>query len=98
MSTATLLKPQAARAVDGDPVSRFELIDGVELELPPMSIYSDEVSARFLEGLTVHLTGTTLGRAYGEILYRLPPKQDRNRRPDVSFVSYNRWPKDRPYP
>jgi Uma2 family endonuclease len=35
-----------------------------------------------------------------EMLYRLPLAADRsrNRRPDVAFVTFDRWPEDRPMP
>jgi Uma2 family endonuclease len=32
-----------------------------------------------------------------EILFRLPLDSERNRRPDVAFVSSQRWPLDRPF-
>jgi Uma2 family endonuclease len=38
------------------------------------------------------------GRPYPEMLFRLPLNGSRNRRPDVAFVTFERWPKDRVMP
>ena len=45
-------------------------------------------------------TTTNLGEVVGEVLFRLPLEEDagRNRRPDVAYVSFDRWPADRPMP
>ena len=39
-----------------------------------------------------------LGRAITEALFHLPAPINRDRRPDVALVSYERWAKDRPLP
>ena len=38
------------------------------------------------------------GRSYGEMLIRMPSPIDRDRRPDVIFVSYARWSKGKKLP
>ena len=48
--------------------------------------------------LGVFLETTELGTAQHEVLFRLALPKDRNRIPDVAFTSYERWPKDRPFP
>src|ERR1019366_4653165 len=39
-----------------------------------------------------------LGRAVAEGLFHMPAPVNRDRRPDVAFVSYQRWPKTRSVP
>src|ERR1700709_1460727 len=39
-----------------------------------------------------------IGEACIEVLFKLPLAKDRNRKPDVAFVSYARWPKYQPFP
>ncbi len=48
--------------------------------------------------LSGHLFNQTKasGRIATEGLFRLPLPVDRNRRPDIAFVSFDRWPQDRP--
>ena len=81
-----------------DPDARFEIIDGVQVELPPISAYSAEVGNRIYRKLGQFLDKNDLGQTQHEVLFRLPLPRDRNRIPDVAFTSYERWPRDRPFP
>jgi Uma2 family endonuclease len=65
----------------------FEIIDGQQVELPPMSILASRVSTNLTIQLGHHLLGNPIGEALMETLIRLPLPVDRNRRPDVAFVS-----------
>jgi len=38
------------------------------------------------------------GRVVGEVLFRIDHVLDLERRPDLAFVSYDRWPAARPVP
>jgi Uma2 family endonuclease len=76
----------------------FEIIDGVRVEIPPMSADSQALASDLACYLTIHGIEQNLGKAYTEILFRLPLKRDRNRKPDVAFVPYSRWAKNRPIP
>jgi len=96
--SATLLESRNQHDLLGDPMGRCEIIDGVEVELPPMSVYSSEVGNRVFQKLSVFLEGSELGQAQHEVLFRLALPKDRNRIPDVAFTSYKRWPQDRPFP
>jgi Uma2 family endonuclease len=77
---------------------RFEIVDGKEIEVPPMSVYSDEVGIRIFRKLSAFLDQNDIGQPQHEVLFRLPLPEERNRIPDVSFTSYERWPKDRLFP
>jgi Uma2 family endonuclease len=83
-----------------DPENRdlYEIIDGERKELPPMSAYAVLVACRLFQELAIFVHTSALGQPVAEMLFRLPVNGSRNRRTDVAFVSYARWPKDRPVP
>ena len=74
----------------------FEIIDGKKVDLPAMSIFSSFVASDLIRHLGNFATEHKLGRVIGEALFDLPFVFGRMRRPDVAFVSYNRWGEDRP--
>ncbi len=98
--SSVLREPVAAPIVVGDTGEEalYEIIDGQRVELPPMSAYASRVASRLGSGLNRFAGEHDLGEAVTEVLFRLPLETSRNRRPDVAFVSYQRWPKDRPQP
>ena len=98
MTTAVLEEPAVRRSVWIDPDSRFEIIDGREVEVPPMSAYSNEVGNRIFRRLSVFLDQNEIGEAQLGALFHLKLPKDRSRIPDVAFISYERWPKNRPFP
>lgn len=73
----------------------FEIIDGVKVELPPMSADSQVLATRIARHLGNFGVDRSIGEPYIETLFKLPLDEDRNRKPDVAFVPYSRWPKDR---
>jgi Uma2 family endonuclease len=94
------MDPQALTAFGEGPQNDtlYEIIDGQRVELPPMSIYATIVSSRLVKKLGAFTDANNLAEVVAEGLFRLPLKQNRNRRPDVAVVTYERWPKDRPIP
>lgn len=97
MSTALLKEPtpemlQLLR--DDEPL--FEIIDGQRVELPPMSQFAARLASRLHAKMVTFNESHDLGEPTVEVLFCLPLDKDRNRRPDVAFVSYNRWPKGKP--
>ena len=77
----------------------YEIIDGVRVELPPMSAESSVLAARLARLLGNFGVEAGLGEAYPEVLLKLPlAGQDRSRKPDVAFVPYSRWPRGRRVP
>ncbi len=97
MSSALLESPGPIYVGDRND-SMFEVVDGETVDLPEMSLYANTVALRLFTRLAAFAEANDLGQADHEILYNLNLPKPRNRRPDVSFVSYKRWPKDRPYP
>jgi Uma2 family endonuclease len=73
----------------------FEIIDGQRVELPPTGA-SETWLASYLATLINNFAMSSIGRAGVEVLFDL--QIGRNRRPDVAFVRYDRWPRRQPIP
>src|SRR5207248_11543481 len=56
------------------------------------------VATNLLGELAFFSRAHPIGWPLSEMLFRLPLHGSRNRRPDVAFVSFERWPKNRPIP
>ena len=76
----------------------FETVDGVQVEIPPMSADSQVLAFRLARRLSNYGIEQDLGEAFMEVIFRLPLPRERNRRPDVAFVPYSRWAKNKPIP
>jgi Uma2 family endonuclease len=87
----------SAEPLGGDDEPLFEIVDGQRVELPPMSVLASFISSLLVGELNGFAKSKPLGRAVMEILFNFPTLK-RNRRPDVAFVSFERWAKDRPVP
>jgi Uma2 family endonuclease len=97
MSTALLTSPKD-EVEDFVLDERFEIVDGIRVVMPPMSAPSSVLAYRLARRIGNYAEPMNLGEAFTEILFKLPLPVDRNRRPDIAFVSYDRWPKNRPIP
>jgi Uma2 family endonuclease len=86
MSTASILEAD-------EPL--FEIVDGQKVEMPPMSYFSTLLGSHLFGELWVFLKQHDMGHAANETIFHLPSPVNRNRRPDLAFVSYARWPKER---
>ncbi len=78
----------------------YEVVDGQRIETPPMSYYAGIVASE-LGGqliLQMHQQAPPPGKVVVEVMFRLPLTLDtsRKRRPDIAFVSFERWASDRP--
>lgn len=88
-----------AEPVLGDPEAcHVEVIDGHSVEQPPMGTESVWVVNRVYSRLIFSLRDQAQGLVLTEMLYTLRKSPLLRRRPDVSFVSSERWPLDRPIP
>ena len=72
----------------------YEVVNGVRVELPPMGAYSTWITAIFDQILGPHARAYGLGRVVGEMLFLIDRDKNLQRRPDVAFVSYARWPRN----
>ncbi len=70
----------------------YELIHGQRVKLSPMSVRAGTIATRLTGLLNVFAKPTHLGEAFTEMLIVVPVPDDeeRNRRPDVFFVSSSR--------
>ncbi len=78
----------------------YEFIDGRWVQTPTSTCYAAMIWSRLGGYLGMHLDRPSvfLGHLVMQVLFRLPLSADptRERRPDVAFVSSDRWPIDRP--
>ena len=93
MSTTTIVAP--TNTAPNDYEALFEIIDGQRVEIPPMSAFACLIANFLARELNFYARQDDLGQAVVEVLFHLALPVDRNRRPDVAFVSYDDWPKDR---
>lgn len=79
---------------------RYEVVNGEIVEREPMSWYAAEVANRIRDRLAQYGLSTGIGRPRNDMLFRLPLAEDRNRQrePDVAFITFERWPEARPLP
>ena len=57
-----------------------------------MGIFEADIANALAYLLNVHSLENRLGRAFVEVLFRIDPKRQIRRQPDVAFVSASRWP------
>ena len=96
MATAFLPPPSATAAEWLDSDNLYEVVDGERVEGLVMSTFANIVSNRLAFELNSHVKSQKLGEAFHEGLFRLPLKIERQRRPDIAFISTSRWPINRP--
>ncbi len=76
----------------------YEIVYGQRVELPPMGAYPTWIASLFVVALGSFAQARQLGRAAAEMLFTLDAQLNLRRRPDVAFVSYQRWPRHRQVP
>lgn len=96
MATATLPDAKTDRSTVEEPL--HEVVHGVRVELPETAARSNIVKSDLHADLSVFVRKHGLGRAACETLFILDDAGDEQRRPDVAFVSQERWPLDREIP
>lgn len=99
MSSAVTLDPAVAPAPSShgeEPL--YEIVYGKRVELPPMSIYSVRIASELHTDMNLVARQQKLGIVVSEALFILDAERDLRRRPDIAFVSAERWPLDRDLP
>jgi Uma2 family endonuclease len=77
----------------------YEVINGRVVEPPEMGVFESVFATVLSEAIGVFFANSgRLGRTAVETLFRIRTDPDLQRRPDLAFVSYDRWPRDRPIP
>jgi Uma2 family endonuclease len=95
MSQTATLDPEPISATDAEIDKRYEIVDGQKVEKPLMGKIQTVVAGLLDQILGGFVRTNRLGRVMPEMLFRIDPNGKRQRRPDVAFVSYARWPRDR---
>jgi Uma2 family endonuclease len=107
MATGTLLSPGLAAApvanpswteplLNGDVL--YEVVDNEIRELPPMSARETQFATDLALIVNNHARNSSLGKVQAEMLFLIDAPRNLQRRPDVSFVSFQRWPRGKPVP
>jgi Uma2 family endonuclease len=73
----------------------YEVVDGCRVELAPMGIHETWIASALMWLMQTFAHARGLGRAVVEALFDLGPVVGRERRPDVAFVSSQRWQPNR---
>jgi Uma2 family endonuclease len=97
MPTSATLEAKVERSGRCDDEPLYEVVDGQRVELPPMGAYQTQIASALLDHLQHFARTKRLGHAQAEMLFELAAVA-RERRPDVSFVSYARWPRGQRVP
>ena len=92
------------RTVEGEPYHgaapkvdfRFEVIDGLVVR-KPMGFAEMRWASIIHELLAPAVRASGVGECYVDGGFYIPPR-NRGRKPDVSVLSFDRWPRHRPYP
>jgi Uma2 family endonuclease len=96
--SSALIESQG-RPSEGTPEEAlYEVVNGQRVELPPMGVYSSFIALRLFLEAAPYTHAHRLGIVVAEVLFILDPVHNLRRRPDVAFVSAERWPLDRPIP
>lgn len=80
------------------PDALYEVADGEVVELPARGAYAYLVAYRLLEELRGFLAAHRLGVADLEAVFVIDGARDLRRRPEVAFLSFDRWAADREVP
>jgi Uma2 family endonuclease len=76
----------------------YEVVDNQIQELPPMSARETNLASTLIRILSSFAWNAGLGRVQMEMLFLIIPAKNLQRRPDLSFVSFKRWPRGRVVP
>ncbi len=80
-----------------EPDRLYEVVDG-RIVQKTMGAYECWLASVIFGALDPYLLTHPLGRVVQEMIFDLRPHVDRERRPDVAFVSFERWARDRRIP
>ena len=92
MATATPRadEPESAISIPSDCL--YEVVHGQVVEKPAFGALEADIAFLLAETVSEFARSHRLGRVYVETLFRIDKEKDLQRRPDVAFVSHERWP------
>ena len=76
----------------------YEVVGGQIVEKPAMGVIESLLASLLLRWMANHAHENQLGRVVSETLFLLDPALELKRRPDLAFVSTERWPLRRRVP
>ena len=76
----------------------YEVVDNQVRELPPMSARETHFASRLVRLLGPFAWNQGLGEVEVEQLFLIDRARNLQRRPDLAFVSFERWPRGKPVP
>lgn len=91
---ASVLTPtdRADDLLTDDPL--YEVIDGVEVAKPIMGVYEGSIASTLCRKMGNAAEDGEYGQVVSEVMFRIRPDKRSMRRPDVAYVSYDRWGRD----
>ena len=102
---ATILMDDPDLETEIQPVPRddefYEVVNGERIGKPLMSAYAVKVGSRLSAKLAVFMDDKDLGEVVSEMLFRLAVEggcEPATGDPTLAYVSFARWPADRPMP
>jgi Uma2 family endonuclease len=98
MASTTLLEPPVVSNRPAAEETLYEIINGQRVELPPMGAYASLIASWLHINMGSFVEAGRLGILAIETLFILDAKRNLRRRPDIAFVSTERWPPERPIP
>ena len=77
----------------------YEFVDGKFVVPTPMGVFESSIANKLFAAIQRHFEQTVpSGWLFFETLFLIIRKPKRQRRPDVAYVSFERWPSDRAIP
>jgi Uma2 family endonuclease len=76
----------------------YEVVRGQKVEMPRMGAYEVWLATALMEAFLAQGNARAAGRVVPEMLFLIDPDTGLQRRPDLAFVSYDRWPRERRVP
>ncbi len=90
--------PEEVEAALSDPDAFYEIVDGAIEEKPSLGAFALFVAKHLYDAMNAFNKDRPSGRVVHECKFVLDPARPLKRQPDVSFVSFERWPEGRPIP
>jgi Uma2 family endonuclease len=81
-----------------EPDSHYEVVNGKAVEKPALGVFETWFASELFGWLQRSLGIQEHGRVLSEMLFLLDAANDLKRRPDLAFVSHQRWARNRPVP
>lgn len=95
MATAAITPAPPPTAGPFGDEDHYEVVNGQRVEIPRMGSYESDLANDLAFFLNQFARSHRLGKAVVEVLFRIEVAANLQRKPDVAYVSYDRWPRGR---